>query len=126
MDKVKIGSKEFFIAKPVFIILDLLKSETGIDFALGMSEDKMKGAFSDMKVLARVMSLITWHKEDEGYDEKLAKEREEYFYLNSEVHDFTNCIVFFSRSLRKKEVDLQKPQKEEKPRKAKMRLVKPE
>lgn len=126
MEKVKIGSKQFFIAKPVFIILDTLKSETGLDFALGVDEEKMKTSMADMRKLPKIISLITCNTEDEGFNEELAEEREDYFYRNASLPDFVKCLGFFSQLLTGKEEDMPKPPKAEKSRKVKMKLVKPE
>jgi hypothetical protein len=126
MDSVKIGSKVFFIAKPVFIILDTLKTETGMDFALGVDEEKMKKSFADMRSLPKIISLMTCNEENEVFDEELAKQREEYFYRNASLPDFVKCLGFFSQLLTGKEEGMPKPPKAEKSHKAKMKLVKPE
>lgn len=126
MDKIIIGTKEFLIAKPVFIILDTLKNETGMDFALGMDVDKSKKMMSDMKSMPKVISLITADEVGEEFDEEKAKAREEYFYRNAQMSDFLKVLNFFSQQLKVKEYDSTEPSKEatEKSRKGNLKLIK--
>lgn len=125
-NNLKIGSKEFHIAKPVFIILDTLKNETGIDFALGMDPDKTKGIMADMKTLPKVISLITSDEAGEEFDEEKAKAREEYFYRNAEMSDFLKALGFFSQQLKMKEAVSTEPSTavQEKKHKGKLKLIK--
>ena len=122
--KINIGDKTYFIAKPVFIILDALKTETGIDFALGMDEVKSRNAMSDMKKLPKIISYLTCEKEDEKFDEDAAKKREEYFYRNAEMSDFAKVMGFFSLRLSGKENDSPGQQIIPEKSKSKMKLVK--
>lgn len=126
MDKIIIGKKEFLIAKPVFVILDTLKNETGMDFALGMDIDKTKQIMADMKTLPKVISLITVDEIGEEYDEEKVKSREDYFYRNAELSDFLKVLGFFSQQLKVKEAASTEPSIEEtgKPRKGNLKLVK--
>jgi hypothetical protein len=126
MDKIIIGTREFLIAKPVFIILDTLKNETGMDFALGMDMDKTKEIMADMKTLPKVISLITVDEIGEEFDEEKVKAREDYLYKNAQLSDFLKVLGFFSQQLKVKEAGSTEQSKEvtEKPRKGNLKLVK--
>lgn len=124
MDKIKIGKKEFFIAKPVFITLDSLKAQTGIDFALGIDDEKTKLLLSDFKKVPKAIALMTADSENEDYDEAKLKAREEYLYKNSEMSDFVKCLSFFFKRLNPKEADTSGPSKKEPEIKTKMKLLK--
>lgn len=126
MEKIKIGSKEFYIAKPVFIILDSLKKETGFDFALGMNDQKIKEFMSDITKVPKAISLITMDTPDEPFDETKAETREKYLYRNAELSDFVKCIGFFFKQLSAsgKDLPVQSTEaKEKKISKSKMRLL---
>jgi hypothetical protein len=124
MDKIKIGKKEFFIAKPVFITLDSLKAQTGIDFALGIDDEKTKLLLSDFKKVPKAIALMTADSENEDYDEAKLKAREDYLYKNSEMSDFVKCLSFFFKRLNPKEAGTSEPSKKEPEIKTKMKLLK--
>ena len=122
--QIKIGKKEYYIAKPVFIVLDTLKTETGIDFAIGMNEASTRDVLNNLKILPKVIALITLDEPDEEYDEEKISEREKYFYKNAQLVDFLKALGFFSELLKGKEPDSEGQSKPEKAHKGNLKLVK--
>lgn len=103
-EKINIGGKEFFLQKPTFAVLDQLKAETGFDFALGVSKEQNLELVKDLKKLPKVIAIITCEAEDEIYDDKKVKIREDYFYKNADFNDFAEAMLFFSKKLTMKEI----------------------
>lgn len=120
MEKITIGEREFCIQRPTFAVLDCLKKETGFDFVLGITKEQNLELFKDLRKLPRIISIITCDTEGENYDEDRAEAREDFFYKNADFNDFTQVMVFFSKTLSRKETDSSAAQKEQ----AKMKLVK--
>ena len=99
-DWIRIGSKEYYIAKPVMEVLDVLKKEVGIDFALGTKDEDMKMLMSDYGKVTTAISLMTSNAPDTPYDKDEAEERKNYFYKNAEYSDLVSCLGFFLKRLK--------------------------